>query len=545
MDLKPASDKGLKDWGKETLSLLSEARDQKREVSPRFKEGYFVATPYRERAMESDTQNNAPNDDDGEFNTSFGTELSEDFVTLIINTFLPEAEPWAAREPGWTLPDEQQDELKRQLKAGDEIVFKAVKSSNFYAECAKGFMPDLPIGTVAMWIEDPAPYQPIHCQAVPLHEVEILLGPDGNIDFRALVRHVRNRQIPALLKGMTLPDAIKDKIKRQPNHKSKVSRCFWRDWNEAGDVVWHYTVMVGQDCIDHKMLRGVGSCPLIVARFGPCPEWPYGFGPLLKAMPDLRQYESLDRDRTDHSQMSLTPPMAVPDDSFANFEHGLEPGMAYAIRPGTGNDIVPIYNPPPANAALYDQQAREMRLKRMFYLDWPEQQGKTPPSASQWLDQVAVALRRIGMPGLPFWKEFCAEVFMRFALICERRGAIKPAAVDGKRVSLVAYNPAFRAVEANDVAAAARFMELAGQGFPEEYKMEVDGSATMHALAEKLGATKIVMFRDPETKQAAIEGIAQLLGGQMPGAPDVGAGPAVAPAPMESAPAETRNYLRQ
>ena len=37
--------------------------------------------------MESDTQNNAPNDDDGEFNTSFGTELSEDFVTLIINTF--------------------------------------------------------------------------------------------------------------------------------------------------------------------------------------------------------------------------------------------------------------------------------------------------------------------------------------------------------------------------------------------------------------------------------------------------------------------------
>ena len=102
-----------------------------------------------------------------------------------------------------------------------------------------------------------------------------------------------------------------------------------------------------------------------------------------------------------------------------------------------------------------------------------------------------MALRRIGMPGLPFWKEFCAEVFMRFALICERRGAIKPAAVDGKRVSLVAYNPAFRAVEANDAAAAARFMELAGQGFPEEYKMEVDGSATMHALAEKLGRQKL------------------------------------------------------
>ena len=92
------------------------------------------------------------------------------------------------------------------------------------------------------------PYQPIHCGAVPLHEVEILFGPDGNIDFRALVRHVRNRQIPALLKGMTLPDAIRTRSAPTKSQVEGFAPLLAR-WNEAGDVVWHYTVMVGRTAL--------------------------------------------------------------------------------------------------------------------------------------------------------------------------------------------------------------------------------------------------------------------------------------------------------
>ncbi len=534
--------KTLAGMGKEALTRLQEARTGKSPHEQDIKEAYFFAAPHRARAMNSEVAKGAKPNDDVICDTSFAVELSGDFITLIMNTFMPEAEAWATRKPGWTIPDAAKDQVQKEVETGDKVIFEAINSSNFHAECAKGFDPDLPIGTVAIWIDDVAPWAPIQCQAVPLHELEIALGPDGNIDFRAMIRHTRNRAIPAVLKGVEIPDVIKAKIAKQPNHTSIIRRCFWRDWSVMEDVVWNYVVLINNEPVDFKELRGVGACQLIPGRFGPSPEWPFGRGPLLKALPDLRQYEELSRGRTDHSGMSLRPPISFPDDSFVNLQDGVEMGMAYPIRPGTGDDIKPLYNPPPVNAALYDLQDRETRLKRMFFLDMPEQQGKTPPSASQWLDQVTMSLRRIGTPGQPFWREFCAEVFLRFAYICEKRGVIKPVQVDGKTIALIPYNPAARAIEQNEVAAFARFVEIGGQAFPEEFKAYTDGEKSLDNLAKKIGADKIREKRDPEQMQGAVGMISQLMGGAVPGAPAMGGTPMPQPG-METAPIENRNYI--
>lgn len=532
------------DLGKLALTLLQEARSQKSQFESDLREAYFFAAPHRGRAMNSQNRNVGRLFDQGDLDTSIAMVLCDDFVTLIMNTFMPENEAWAVRKPGpWLKDDVIRQEVEEQASEADKQIFAAINASMFHSECAKGFKPDLPIGTVGMWIDDPRPWGAVACQAVPLHELEVALGPDGNIDFRAHVRHVRNRELEYYLKGATLPPSIMAMKRDRPNHTSVVQRCFWRDWSVDGDVVWQYVCLVGKEVVQQAQLRGYGSCPLIVGRFDPCPEWALGWGPLLKSLPEIRQYESIERGWADHVDLALRPPVSLPDDSFTNFEGGIETGTGYPIRPGTEGAIKNIYDAPPANVAVYDQQNREAVLRKMFYLDWPEQQGKTPPSASQWLDQVTMSLRRIGTPGQPFWREFCGEAFMRFAFIMEKRGAIKPVEVDGKSITLEPYNPAARAVEANEVAAGARFMEIGGQGFPEEFKMEVDGSKSLRNFAKKLGALKIIEFRSDEDKQAAIEGITQLMGGAVPGAPEIGGQPQVAPEPVSRPDLEQRNYM--
>ena len=86
---------------------------------------------------------------------------------------------------------------------------------------------------------------------------------------------------------------------------------------------------------DVEIESGEGCCPLIIFRWNPNPDWPWGHGPLMQYMPSLRQVDELERLRMEHAEMAISPPIGYPDDSFTEIENGLEPGMAYPMRPGS------------------------------------------------------------------------------------------------------------------------------------------------------------------------------------------------------------------
>jgi hypothetical protein len=235
---------------------------------------------------------------------------------------------------------------------------------------------------------------------------------------------------------------------------------------------------------------------------------------MIKALPDLRSLDELAMKKIKAIDMLLMPPTGYPDDSFTHIEAGLEAGMAYPIRPGSEGAIKNIYDPPPQDAAIFLTQDLEQRLRRLFFLDWPQQRGDTPPTATQWLDEMTKAQQRIGTPGYVFWTEFCGGTVSRFQYILEKQGAIKPPALDGKSVSLVPYNPAQKAAEQQEVAQASRAIEIGAQAFPEEWKAAVDGTATIKKLVQKLGADGIIAMRPPEHVAAAIKMLSGLSGGQ-------------------------------
>lgn len=510
---------------KEANRRVQDCKREKVEFDPDIRESYFFTSPHRSRATESDTQVTTKQTDAGEAASSFAKEMAQDFTTVIMDTFLPQANPWAERRAGFDVPKAMKDKIAEKLKEQDEIIFDAIRASNFYDECAKGFRPDLAIGTVGMWIEDPYGFGNFRCQAVPIQQFEGALGPDGAPDTRFITKWVKYGELVAHIPGVALPKEVSDKVTRTPQAKVLLRRGFWRAWDMAKQgVVWHYACLLGNKLVDHRMMKGDGSCPMIVARFNPMPEWFWGEGPCIQALEDIRQHDELSAAKIENCDLSLRPPTSFPDDSFANIEGGIQPGMAYAIRPGSEGAIKNLYDAPSPNVAIYDLQDLETRIKRLFFLDWPEQRGDTPPSATQWLDQMTMAQRRIGTPGMPFWQEFCAPIFMRFRYLLEKRGILEPVMIDGKTVSLTPYNPAQRAAEQQEVAAAARFMEIGGQAFPEEFKVAVDGSKTLENMRMKLGADKVVAMRTADQIQGAISQIAQLQGGATPGAPELGGG---------------------
>jgi hypothetical protein len=217
------------------------------------------------------------------------------------------------------------------------------------------------------------------------------------------------------------------------------------------------------------------------------------------------------------------PPITYPHDSFAAIEEGLEPGMAYPIQVGSQDAVKSIYQPPPANAANYVYQDKEHRLKRLFFVDFPEQTGDTPPTLGQWLDEMARAQRRIGTSGLSFWREGPAQYFSRFKYILERKGVIQRLAARGGVVSTRPMNPTQRAAEQQEIAMAVRFLELMSQFFPEEYRMWIDGKVTMQNFLAKM-RVKLIAFRSKDQVNAAIGQIQKLLPAGAPPGAGAGAG---------------------
>ena len=206
------------------LGRLAAARQQKSYREQEIKECYFFAAPHRQRTVNSlSAPPQAPPLDAGDLNTDEAFILCGDFETEVVNTYMPESLPWCERGPGMDLPGGEAGPIWKQIKdkvaEGDAKIFQAMKASNLYPEVSKSFNPDLAIGTVALWIERPHSASAITAMAVPFRELEINLGPYGEVDDRFAVRWTRHTYVEVLLGKeiwAKVPAELKKTIKDKP-----------------------------------------------------------------------------------------------------------------------------------------------------------------------------------------------------------------------------------------------------------------------------------------------------------------------------------------
>ena len=522
---------------------LVDARRQKAPFEYDMREGYVFAAPHRAMTVSSTSAKPMGKVFDiPQIYTSLGFEMCGDFPTVIINTFFPQTQQWLTRRPSSYVPPEQRLKIERMTAQADDTIFKAILASNFYAECGKAFNPDLALGTVGLWIEQPHTWKPPVVQCVPIREMEINIGPDGSIDDRFVVRWTRYRYLKDVLPNIPIPRKVVEKGERDDNKQVVVVWGFWRIYDDSGVEKWQHTITVDGLLAHEAEIKGEGSCPLIVARFNATPDWAWGVGPLIQSLPDLRVVDELTKNKQRNVDFALSPPISFPDSSFANIQDGIESGMAYAIRPGEEGAIKNLYAFPPIDAAIYMTQDLEARIKRLFFLDWPQQDGKTPPTATQWLDEMTLAQRRIGTPGLVFWQEFCAGVFTRFNYLLEKAGMVDKILVDGVQgrkhtVSMLPYNPAIRSAEQEEVALFSRFAQIGAGAFPEEWKLATDGTKTLQQIANKMGINTIWQQRDDGDMEQAVQQMAAVRGGMPAGGPAMPQGGGAPPMP-NAGPAE-------
>lgn len=514
--------KALTDEAKERLK---DAKTQKAKLEADLREGYFFTAPLKEREMAttstSRTNNAALQEEQGELMTGLGIEVAQDFSSHLLNTFMPTNFDWCRRERGIYVRKDEWEEVKEEAEQQDKQILNAIRAANLDSVAYQAFYPDAACGTCGIWVDDDIPGAAPTMRHIPARELEINVGPHGDVDDRFVVQRYKRSKLLGVL-GRDLYEKLPDKLKKGNSKEKTGEQVVWGFWRDAdlALVRWHYVIMVAENVVHYEILEGLGSCPLIVGRLNPDAGCAWGIGPTINSLPWLRLHDVMAEESYDTADRNGSPPFAYPDDGVTNFDDGIEKGKAYPMAPGSGKDFTPLNfaRPEGIQSQFLEGKDLERLVRRMHFVDEPEQLGKTPVSASEFVEETVKKQKRIGPVGQKFWEELPVGLFHRFRYLLERHGVIEPlTGEDGQSViATQAYNPAVKSQEMQEVQLATRFLEVAKGLLPMESQVAIDGMETLTKIKEKMG-DEIVTMRDPDQAKELFE---QMVAGAAQGLTD-------------------------
>lgn len=477
-------------------SILTEAkrdRDHHREWMDQL---YRFCLPWRTRFGHSRTEN-----DQGDLFDNTAMEALGDFASDMNGMVTPPWLDWIQIEPSRKLSQSDRKLIEAPIKDYKEKVFAEIRRSNFYEAGLEGYH-DLAIGTVALQVQREQVGRPYICQSTPLTNLYVLRGMHGRVD--AVIRQFKiwKKDVPTYYPDAKLPDSIANS--KKPMEEIEVTECAWRNWDPQYTEAWDFLAYFKQTVLADDFFTGVGSCPFAVGRWRTDASTAWGIGPLYTALPTVRVLDELGYLVLKQANKVTDPPFFYDDDGVMNFDQGIVPGTAIPRLPGSKHDV--LESGTNFEIGFFTQEDLRHQIKRALFQDKPEQRGDTPPTATQFLEEMAMTARRLPLGRLV---DYQLQIFSRFAWLMEQDGALPKVELKGEVVDLVPYSPLLRNQQQDKVLIFNRFMEIANAQFgPEAVQLLVDPVKSLENLKKMLNEEGVVI-RDQAELQGLMEKAAQ------------------------------------
>lgn len=438
---------------------------------------------------------------------SLPEELATDFASDLVTYFTPQEASWTNYEVTAPVDEAQAQAVLKIVTERENEISEAIHASNYY-DIAPQVSFEANHGTMAMWVEHGHFAQPIFNETVPPNELLIVPGHMGILD-RFREKWVSAQSLTALFAhwpAVSLDDdRIQSKI-RKPGEKCKVCWGFWVDWKDPGMPVWRCEITVDQIRVtpETPVVLGTlaGACPLLVGRFNPQTNRPWGRGPAWKALRDMRVYNAVDEAVLDGLDQSLKNTIIYPDDGFIDLSEGVIPGSAIPANRGfTRDQIYEMNRGVNLDTGFFSEDRLEDRLRERFYQDGPRQRGETPPTAAQWLDERRRVQQRLGKPSAPLWKEFYLPFIQRVEFLLVESGSLDAVLTHNEDViSVQPVSPLQKAQNQDKVMVSKSNLDTAVAVFGEMAGQVIDMPATLqrHITASGDELTVLAKPRDPD-----------------------------------------------
>lgn len=495
--------------GKEFAARYKAAQDWRNAAKPGIEECLSFCCPGREYDF-----NLSDSKTPGETQRyiSIGEELAADLAGDLVTYYTPAEVKWAEYMVTAEIPEDAEDAVLKLVQAREDQFSDLISASNYNDVAPAGFFEAASHGTIALWVQKSHLTQPIHFEVVQPHQLLITPGHLGYLD-RFREAKVCADTLPALFQGWEVDlsdEPLQRKIKT-PGLTCKVVWGFWLDWSDPGNPKWRCEITIDSKRITPEKPLDLGpmagSCPLLVGRFNPQSGKPWGRGPGIRALPDLRVTNEIADVVMSALDQALTNTLIYPDDGSLDLSEGIEAGRAYpASARFDKNSIFMLPNAVNVDQAYFTEEKQEGKLRRTFYQDGPRQRGDTPPTAEQWVDERRRVQQRLGKPSAPLWSELILSLVQRVEYLAVQ-SKLMPEAIthDGNSITVMPISPLQKAQNQDKVMIARSNLTLAVNLLQDQAGSVVDMVQTMKNIVKTSGddLTKIKDEQDAPPPAAA------------------------------------------
>lgn len=423
----------------------------------------------------------------------------DDFASDMSSTFTPRYERWVKFEPSDSLSEGQRREIAPQLQGIGDLIFSEIERSNYWAAAQECFG-HWSISRMMVAISDRGPTEPLHFQVVEIADQIIERGPDGSSTGRWRRLTMKRADLPVMYPGL-FP---------KPNAEDGKKTCVVyegvdRDWSVPGEEAWTYRIFVdGKSAIAPAKYKGPGSSPFIACQFKSQADTAWGPGPAHKATPMARVLDELGYLSLKALGKSVDPVVSYEEDGLTNPEGGVNPGD-WLPRAAGSKAPEAMKTDVRFDALAYNIDDLKKQIRKAMYQDRPEQDGKTPPTATQWDDERVWQTRRRELPRDICVQEWVMPIIERVAWILKQRGVMPEVKLQGGGlVNVRPVSPLSKAKDLEDVQVTERLIDLGvklqtavSQGFP------CNPIETFNNIKRTLGERNLVMLTEEQAIGAA------------------------------------------
>lgn len=454
----------------------------------------------------------------------------------------PPFQRWGELEAGPLVPADQIEAVNRALEVPTSVVLASLDASAFHIKSQEAYG-DFLIGTGALLCTEGDDRNPLVWHTAAAWALAFEEGVTGRVDNVFWRKKYPAWKLPGHWPMATWSPAVRALIAAQSTEKVEVSQVTYYDPDLQG---WRLCIMQADRCVyDSARDR---TNPWIIFRYWTSPGDPWGRGPVMLTLPDIRTANKTVEMILRAAAFALAPPLMVLHDGVVNPDQlRLAPqALIRVARTGgpMGASITPLNVGSDVNLGqIILEDLRGNITKGLMGTQLPPAQGAVR-SATEWIQLTKDAQYDNGAAFSRLNHEFVPQVWARVLDILDRKKVStmvwSALQVDQLIMKVKITGPLARGQNLNDVQTVVQFWELARSvGGEAAFQQIANTSDGLPRLAKLMGAP-LWAVNDADTRKLLAKAagmVAQQVLQQQAQPTPGAAGNPYAPAPPPAAPA--------
>ncbi len=442
--------------------------------------------------------------------------------------WVPPDQVWCDLKPGPVMEmmyagqEKQLEQLKEYLGKIVRIMTMVFSSGSFTSAIHEAFLDLITAGIgVMLVLENPSSdTEPAIFESVAQNEVYIEEGAGGVIDGVYRDRsNVKVRKIKDIWEDAEIPDEMQKMIDGQTKKKEAEVDLLEVTYKDRQTGKWNYEVLWKKGG-DHDPVRIVerlyDTNPWIVFRWSKVPGSPYGPGPVMMALPDIKTINAVMMMVLKNAALALSGTYLAADDGVINPENVvLSPGGIIPVASTGGSlgaSLAPLQTGREFNVGQIVLKDLRVQIKKAL-LDngLPPMEGNVR-SATEIIQRMRELTQELGGAMGRLTNELIVPLVQRVADILARRGFIPQSInINQYLVKVQVNSPLARAQQMQDVERVIQWLEICMQiGGVDGMAMAAKVEEILPWVADRIGVPD-ELVRDEDERGAMKQYVAEII----------------------------------